>query len=145
MRRLVRCGLGGKMGNGRQFVSWIHSEDFCRAVEWLLERDKLTGPVNVAAPNPLPNRELMRTFREVCRIPFGLPTPMWLLELGAFFLRTETELVSKSRRVVPGRLLGAGFRFHFPFLRAALDDLRGRIVGRNQAQRSVLSAFWKMP
>jgi hypothetical protein len=123
LRRLVRCGLGGRMGSGRQFVSWIHEEDFCRAVEWLIEREDMSGPVNVAAPGPVTNRELMRTLRELCKAPIGLPAPRWLLEVGAFFLRTETELVIKSRRVVPGRLVASGFQFRFPGVREALEDL----------------------
>ncbi|MBI3417631.1 MAG: TIGR01777 family protein, partial [Verrucomicrobia bacterium] len=113
LRRLARFGLGGAMGGGRQFVSWIHVADFCRAIEWLIARDDLAGPVNLVAPNPLTNREMMRAFREVCGAPFGLPATRWMLEVGAFLLRTETELMIKSRRVVPGRLLAAGFEFRF--------------------------------
>jgi hypothetical protein len=124
--RLARLGLGGTMSGGGQFVSWIHEEDFCRAVEWLLVRDDLSGPVNLAAPTPLPNRDMMREVRGVCGVPFGLPAPLWLLELGAFFLRTETELILKSRRVVPGRLLASGFQFCFQDFRAAIEDLSGR-------------------
>ena len=123
LRRLVRLGLGGRMGNGRQFVSWIHERDFCRAIEWLLAEDDFRGPANLAAPNPVPNAELMRTLRKVCRMPLGLPATRWMLEVGAFFLGTETELIIKSRRVVPGRLLAAGFEFEFPHLRGALEDL----------------------
>src|SRR5207244_11190821 len=73
LRRLVRAGLGGRMASGKQFVSWIHEEDFCRAIEWLIEQNDFSGPVNLAAPNPIPNQELMRTLRQVCRAPFGLP------------------------------------------------------------------------
>lgn len=123
LRRLVRSGLGGWMGSGRQFVSWIHQTDFCRAVEWLIRHDQLEGPVNLAAPNPLPNREMMRTLRQVCGVPFGLPATNWMLEVGAFFLRTETELIIKSRRVLPRRLLESGFEFRFPGIREALKDL----------------------
>jgi uncharacterized protein (TIGR01777 family) len=130
LRRLARFGLGGKMGTGRQFVSWIHEVDFCRAIEWLIAHEDFTGPVNLAAPNPVPNRELMESMREVCRVPFGLPATQWMLELGAFFLRTETELIIKSRQVVPGRLIGAGFQFRFPHLREALVDLSGKTVTR---------------
>jgi hypothetical protein len=126
LRRLVRLGLGGPMAGGRQFVSWIHEQDFCRAVDWLLLRDDISGPVNLAAPNPVSNDELMRSLREVCGVPFGLPATRWMLELGAFFLRTETELIVKSRRVVPGRLLSGGFEFRFPRLRAALENLCAR-------------------
>jgi uncharacterized protein (TIGR01777 family) len=123
LRRMARLGLGGRMGSGRQFVSWVHHEDFCCAVEFVLDHDEITGVVNLAAPNPLPNAEMMRLFREVCGAPFGLPATEWMLELGAFLLRTETELIIKSRRVVPGRLLAAGFQFRFPELRGALVNL----------------------
>jgi uncharacterized protein (TIGR01777 family) len=107
LRRLAKLGLGGGLGSGRQFVSWIHEADYCRAV----------------APNPLPNAEMMRTLRQVCGVPFGLPASNWLLEIGAFVLRTETELLIKSRRVIPGRLLKSGFEFRFPAFRKALEDL----------------------
>ena len=127
LRRLARLGLGGKMASGRQFVSWIHQEDFGRAVEWLLECDDISGPVNLAAPNPVTNRELMETVRRVCGAPVGLPANRWMLELGAFFLRTETELIIKSRRVVPGRLLAGGFAFRFPDLESAVRDIERRI------------------
>lgn len=123
LRRLARVGLGGAMGNGRQFVSWIHEDDFCRAIDWLLAHDELDGVVNVAAPNPVPNAEMMRTLRAVCRVPVGLPATRWLLEVGAFFLRTETELTIKSRRVIPGRLVAAGFSFRFPHLKGAIENL----------------------
>jgi uncharacterized protein (TIGR01777 family) len=123
LRRLTRFGLGGKMGNGRQFVSWIHEEDFCRAIEWIIDREDLNGPINLAAPNPLPNAEMMQLMRKMCGAPFGLPATEWMLEIGAFFLRTETELILKSRRVVPGKLLASGFQFHFPNLENALRDL----------------------
>lgn len=128
LRRLARFGLGGKMGSGKQYVSWIHEEDFCRAVEWLIEREELSGPVNFAAPNPLPNKETMRLIRKECGAAFGLPATEWMLEIGAFFLRTETELILKSRRVVPGRLLASGFQFRFPELKHALHDLQCRSV-----------------
>jgi uncharacterized protein (TIGR01777 family) len=120
---LVRRGLGGPTGDGRQYVSWIHDEDFVRAVSWLIERDTLEGPVNLAAPNPVPNAEFMRALREAWGIRFGLPATAWMLEVGAFFLRTETELVLKSRRVVPGRLLQDGFTFRFPAWPEAARDL----------------------
>jgi uncharacterized protein (TIGR01777 family) len=134
LRRLARFGLGGRMGSGKQFVSWIHIEDFCRAVEWLIARDDLRGPVNLAAPNPLPNREMMRLLRAACRAPSGLPATEWMLEVGAFFLRTETELILKSRRVVPGRLLASGFQFQFPKLEEALRDIEGRMMARGDAR-----------
>lgn len=121
--RLARFGLGGRMGSGRQFVSWIHIVDFCRAVEWLIAHQHMAGAVNIAAPEPLPNAEMMRLFRELVGVPVGLPATRWMLEIGAFFLRTETELILKSRRVLPGKLLASGFEFHFPSMRDALADL----------------------
>lgn len=121
--RLARPGLGGTLAGGRQFVSWIHQEDFCRAVEWIIEHESLCGPVNLAAPNPVTNADFMATIRKVCRAPFGLPASRWMLELGAFVLRTETELLIKSRRVVPGKLLAEGFDFRHPRLITALKHL----------------------
>jgi NAD dependent epimerase/dehydratase family enzyme len=123
LRRLVRLGLGGRMGDGRQFVSWIHERDFCRAVEWLITHDEFAGPINMVAPGPLPNAHMMRTLRQLCGAPIGLPASEWMLEVGAFLLRTETELLIKSRRVIPGRLLQSGFRFEFPGLREAFESL----------------------
>lgn len=126
LRRLVRFGLGGKMASGQQYVSWIHELDFCRAIEWILARQDLAGPVNVVAPNPLPNQDMMRILRQTLGVPFGLPATASMLEVGAFFLRTETELIMKSRRVVPGRLLASGFEFRFPEFKRAVEDLVGR-------------------
>jgi uncharacterized protein len=127
LRRLTRFGLGGRQGSGKQFISWIHETDFCRAVEWIIAHDNLAGPVNVCGPNPLPNAEMMKMFREVCGAPFGLPATEWMLEVGAFLLRTETELILKSRRVVPRRLLESGFEFRFPFFREALENLENEL------------------
>jgi uncharacterized protein len=124
-------GLGGRVGDGRQFVSWIHDRDFVRAVNWLIGHD-LSGPVNLAAPGPLPYAEFMRTLRESVGMPIGLPATRWMMEIAAFVLRTESELVLKSRRVVPGRLLEAGFRFEFPEWPAAAADL----VRRRRAARA---------
>jgi hypothetical protein len=112
--RLVKLGLGGKSGNGRQYVSWIHEQDFVRALRWLIDNKNFSGVVNLAAPNPLPNAEFMRDLRKAANMPFGLPATAWMLEIGAFFLRTETELILKSRRVIPTRLLKEGFIFQFP-------------------------------
>lgn len=120
---IVRLGLGGTLGSGRQYVSWIHLDDFIRAVIRLIEDDTFTGPVNLAAPHPLPNREFMAIFRALCGQPIGLPATAWMLEIGAFFLRTETELLLKSRRVIPTRLLDAGFEFEFPGFEAALASI----------------------
>jgi uncharacterized protein (TIGR01777 family) len=124
--RLVRYGLGGRAGDGKQYVSWIHDYDFVRAVTWLIEHDELEGPVNLAAPNPVPNREFMRTLRAAWGISFGLPANAWMLEIGARVLQTETELILKSRRVIPARLLQAGFIFQFPNWMEAARELCAR-------------------
>jgi uncharacterized protein (TIGR01777 family) len=126
---LARRGLGGRAGKGRQYVSWVHDEDFVRAVRWLVEREDLAGAVNVASPNPLPNAEFMRVLRAAAGVPLGLPAAAWMLEIGALLMRTETELILKSRRVVPGRLTGSGFAFHFPDWPAAAGDLVARRRG----------------
>lgn len=123
LMRLVRFGLGGRTGSGNQFVSWIHEEDFCRAVEWIINREDLAGPINLCAPNPLTNKDMMRTLREIRRMPFGLPATNGMLEIGTFFLRTESELVIKSRRVIPRCLLESGFQFNFSTFREAAEDL----------------------
>jgi len=124
--RLVRWGLGGKNGNGKQYVSWLHDQDFVRAIYWLIEHEAMEGVVNLASPNPVPNEEFMRTLRRAWGRRFGLPAAAWMLEVGAFFLRTETELILKSRRVVPGRLQESGFEFSFPTWSAAAADLCAR-------------------
>jgi uncharacterized protein (TIGR01777 family) len=124
--RLVRYGLGGRAGNGKQYVSWIHDYDFVRAVSWLIEYDELEGPVNLAAPNPVPNGEFMRTLRAAWGISFGLAANEWMLEIGARVLQTETELILKSRRVTPDSLLQAGFVFQFPNWIEAARDLCAR-------------------
>jgi hypothetical protein len=120
---LVRRGLGGAAGGGRQWVSWVHDADFIAAVEFLLARADLCGPVNVCSPEPVPNADFMRTLRRTWGMPVGLPASRWMLEVGARLLGTETELVLKSRRVVPGRLSVAGFGFRFPAWPAAAADL----------------------
>lgn len=120
---LVRRGLGGTAGDGRQYISWIHDLDFLRAVDWIIEHPELTGPVNLAAPNPLPNAEFMRVLRRAWGARIGLPATKWMLEIGAIFMRTETELILKSRRVVPGKLLAGGFQFKYPSWPEAAADL----------------------
>jgi uncharacterized protein (TIGR01777 family) len=124
--RLVRCGLGGAIGSGQQFVSWIHEADFVRAIDFLIDRDDFAGVVNLASPNPLPNHDFMRALRDAWGTRFGLPVANWMLEIGAILLRTESELVLKSRRVVPGRLLDSGFQFLFPEWPAAARELVAR-------------------
>ncbi|MFF5447193.1 TIGR01777 family oxidoreductase [Streptomyces sp. NPDC012888] len=123
---LVRLGLGGPVAGGTQYVSWIHEEDFVRAVEFLIARDDLDGPVNLAAPDPLPHRDFMRQLRRAWGVPVGLPATRWMAELGAFALRSDTELLLKSRRVVPGCLREAGFEFTHPRWSTAAPSLTGR-------------------
>ncbi|MFC1420635.1 TIGR01777 family oxidoreductase [Streptacidiphilus cavernicola] len=125
--RLARLGLGGPVAGGEQYISWIHDVDFVRAVDFLIDREDLAGPVNLAAPEPLPQREFMRTLRDARGIPVGLAATRWMAELGAFALRSDTELLLKSRRVVPGRLLDAGFRFDHPDWPDAAADLTRRV------------------
>ena len=126
LRGLVMRRLGGRAGSGRQFVSWIHELDFVNAVDFLMVRPDLAGCINVCSPNPLPNRDFMGALRRACGVRLGLPATKWILELGAIFLRTETELILKSRRVVPGRLLEAGFTFRYPDWPEAAEDLAHR-------------------
>lgn len=121
--RIVRFGLGGKHGDGRQFTSWIHAGDFVRVIRFLIERDDISGVVNLAAPEPLPNADFLAAIRDAWGTRIGIPAPEWLLRIAAFFLGTETELLLKSRRVVPRRLLDLGFRFQFPAWPDAERDL----------------------
>jgi len=120
---LARLGLGGRMGPGTQKFSWIHVEDLYRCVRFLNARKDITGPVNVASPDVVTNRELMRMVRRAYGARFGIPTPAWLLRLGAVLIRTETELVLKSRWVQPEKLLDAGFVYSQPELGRALQQI----------------------
>src|SRR5215469_2412388 len=124
--RLVRFGLGGRAGSGRQFISWIHDADFLTAIDLLIIRDEFAGSVNLSSPNPVPNLEFMKALRTAWGTPIGLPAANWMLEIGSILLRTETELVLKSRRVIPSRLLKAGFQFRFPDWAAAAQNLIAR-------------------
>lgn len=127
--RLVRLGLGGSVAGGRQYVSWIHERDFVRAMYWLIEHPALDGAVNVASPHPLPYRDFMIALRKAARVPIGLPATRWMLAIGAWLMRTEPELVLKSRRVVPTRLLESGYKFEYPEWPAAAADLVRRRAG----------------
>ena len=128
---LTRFGLGGPQFGGktrgaRQRFSWVHIEDVHRAIEFLTARPEISDPINVSSPNPVDNRELMATLRRVLGVRVGIPLFGWMLELGAFAIRSETELLLKSRWVVPSRLLAAGFEFEFPKLEDALRDILHR-------------------
>jgi uncharacterized protein len=141
--RLIRMGLGGAWGDGRQYLSWIHELDFSRAIEFLIAREQISGAVNLAAPVPLPNEEFLRILRNACGIPFGLPSTPWMLAAGAFFMRTETELLLKSRRVVPAILQKYGFEFRFPTWPEAAQELVQNV--RTQASISHDQQFHSSP
>jgi uncharacterized protein (TIGR01777 family) len=123
LTRLARLGLGGAAGAGNQFVSWIHETDFIRAVEFLIEHEEIDGCVNLASPNPLPNAEFQRAMRDALGVRFGPRLPESLLRFGAMMIGSEAELILKSRRVVPRRLLEAGFEFRFPTWPEAAREL----------------------
>ncbi|KYG34104.1 TIGR01777 family oxidoreductase [Alkalihalobacillus trypoxylicola] len=123
-RNLAKYGLGGKQGNGKQMFSWIHIEDLYQVIRFLMEKKDATGIYNCAAPNPINNKEFMKAVRNMENRKRGLPAYRWMLELGAIFLRTETELLLKSRWVVPDRLVNEGFPFTYPTIEQALDEIK---------------------
>ena len=133
---LVRRGLGGNAAGGRQFVSWVHHVDFCRAIDMLIARRVIEGAVNIASPQPLPSADFMRELRQAAGVRIGLPATRGMLEIGAIFMRTETELILKSRRVVPARLLKEGFEFRFP----AWPEAARELVAESIASRRRTSA-----
>lgn len=120
---LVRFGLGGIQGSGKQKFSWIHIEDLFQIILFLRDKQDLSGVFNCSAPKPVTNRELMKELRNTMNVPFGLPAPKWMLEVGSIFIRTETELVLKSRWVIPDRLEREGFNFRFNTLDHTLQDI----------------------
>lgn len=123
---LTSRGLGGTQGDGRQYLSWIHDRDFVAAINFLIAREDLSGPINLSSPQPIPNRDFFIALRQALGVRLALPATRWMLEIGAAFMRTETELVLKSRRVVPGRLLAAGFDFTYSDWPSAARDLASR-------------------
>jgi len=123
LRKLTNYGLGGKQASGKQKVSWIHELDFARAINFLIENEKLSGNFNLSVKNPINNKHLMKTMRKVLKIPFGISHPVWLLKLGAKIIGTEIELVLKSRNVIPKRLLDNEFKFVYENIELALMDL----------------------
>jgi len=122
-QNLVRFGLGGPQGEGRQMFSWIHLEDLYRCILFLESRLDMAGVYNASSPNPVPNHVLMKTLRDVLGMPIGFPAPKWLLEMGALLIKTETELVLKSRWVIPKKLQEAGFVFQYPNIAGALNQI----------------------
>lgn len=123
LQTLARLGVGGKHGNGKQYVSWLHENDFISIVDFFISNESTAGVYNVTAPEPIPNSEFMKVLRDVVGADFGVPMPKWLLEVGAFIIRTETELILKSRRVVPKKLLEAGYPFRFDTIEKSLANL----------------------
>ena len=123
LKRLTKWGLGGSMGTGNQMVSWIHEHDFAAIIEWLRTNRSQTDAFNCTAPWPVPNERFMMSMRKTFNMAVGLRTPRWMLELGAILLGTETELILKSRWVVPRRLIRKGFTFTFPRVIEALENL----------------------
>jgi hypothetical protein len=134
LSRMARLGLGGPVAGGAQYVSWIHEDDFTAAVGFIIDHDILTGPVNLASPGPVRQRDLMRELRAAWGVPVGLPATRWMAELGALAMRSDTELLLKSRRVVPARLTAAGFEFRHGTWPEAARDLVRRARGRDEAR-----------
>ncbi|HET6991213.1 MAG TPA: TIGR01777 family oxidoreductase [Bacteroidia bacterium] len=126
MRNMAKVGLGGKQGNGKQQFTWVHELDMARIVEWIAENKKANGVYNCTSPGPIPNKEVMRLIRKTLRVPIGLPSPAWLLKMGAVVIGTETELILKSRWVIPKRLTDEGFKFQFPEMENALRQIENK-------------------
>lgn len=123
LKMITKFGLGGKQGRGNQNISWIHIDDFCKAVDFIITHDNIVGEINITAPNPLPNEEFMRKLRKEMKIPFGLNASIWQLEIASAFLNTETELLLKSRNVYPEKLIKSGFQFSYPEVDSAFKNL----------------------
>ncbi|MCA6067857.1 TIGR01777 family oxidoreductase [Chryseobacterium sp. RG1] len=123
LKMLTKFGLGGKQGRGNQNVSWIHIEDFCRAVEFIIDNKNISGGINVTASNPLSNEDFMRKLRQQMKIPLGLNAPVWQLEIASLILNTETELLLKSRNVFPDKLMKSGFQFSYSEIDLAFENL----------------------
>ncbi|KPH15350.1 TIGR01777 family oxidoreductase [Chryseobacterium sp. ERMR1:04] len=123
LKLITKLGLGGKQGRGNQNVSWIHIDDFCKAVECIISHENISGPINITAPNPLSNEQFMKELRKEMKVPFGLNAPVWQLELASLFLKTETELLLKSRNVYPEKLIKNGFQFSYPTVESAFNNL----------------------
>ena len=122
LKTLAKIGFGGKQGKGNQWISWIHEDDFARAIEFIIKKE-MTGKVNIVSPNPISNSDFMQELRKAVGVPFGIPLNQLFLEIGSFFIRTETELVLKSRNVIPKRLLEKGFAFKFENIDPAFQNL----------------------
>ena len=123
LKLITKLGLGGKQGRGNQNVSWIHIDDFCKAVEYSIDHENISGTINLTAPNPLSNEEFMKKLRKEMKVPFGLNAPVWQLEIASIFLKTETELLLKSRNVYPEKLIKNGFQFLYPDIESTFKIL----------------------
>ena len=122
LKTLAKIGFGGKQGKGNQFVSWIHEEDFAQAIDFVIEKE-LTGKINIVSPQPIPNQDFMKKLRKAVGFPFGIPLNALLLKIGSSIIRTEPELVLKSRNVIPKRLLDNGFEFKYGDIDEAFENL----------------------
>ena len=120
---LAKIGLGGKQGNGKQFVSWVHLYDFAKSIDFLIHKEHISGVINCAAPNPIPNEHFMKVIRQSVGRSWGLPATKWMLEIGAVFLRTQTELILKSRKVISKRLEEEGFEFDYETIEEAMAQI----------------------
>ena len=125
LKTLAKIGFGGKQGKGNQFISWIHQEDFANAIDFIIEK-QITGIINVVSPEPIRNTDFMQKLRKAIGFPFGMPLNTFLLEIGSFLIRTQPELVLKSRNVIPKRLLENGFQFKFGDIDDAFKNLLGK-------------------
>lgn len=123
LQRLVRCFLGGSVGNGRQYISWIHWRDLNAMFLWAIERNNITGVFNATAPDPVTNAEFMRELRRALHRPWSPPAPAPLVHIGSWLMRTEACLALTGRRCTPARFLAAGFPFTFTNLRLALAEI----------------------
>jgi uncharacterized protein len=127
LRSLARWGLGGPIAGGRQWISWVHEADFCNAVQWLIDHNDLSGPVNIASPNPITQSDMMRVILRERGMPVGMHATRWMLEVAAFIHRTEAELILKSRLVVPARIQASGFQFQYPIMKDAVHEIEERL------------------
>ncbi|MES2827329.1 MAG: TIGR01777 family oxidoreductase [Bacteroidota bacterium] len=123
---LVKLGVGGKIGSGKQYMTWIHEADFQKLIQWAIEKPEATGIIHAASPNPVTNSEFMSSMRKTYRVPIGIPNPAFLIKIGAIFIGTEAELVLSGRRVVSTFLQQKGFKFKYPYLHEALEELVNR-------------------
>ena len=122
LKTLAKIGFGGKQGKGNQFISWIHEDDFANAIDFILQKEMI-GIVNLVSPKPIRNADFMKKLQRSIGFPFGIPLNTFLLKIGAFFIRTQPELVLKSRNVIPKKLLENGFEFEFDNVDDAFKDL----------------------